>query len=86
MHSKAVVTKPQNVFVMRDVLLNGYVGGGGVQMFSSDPNTFKAQLNARLGMDEDAMADGTIKHMFPIPVHLITVPGRGQRSTACCCG
>jgi hypothetical protein len=67
MHSKAVVTKPQNVFVMRDVMLNGYIGGGGVQWFPNKPAEFKDKLNRRLSLDEELMA-GEVPAIFPIPV------------------
>ena len=67
MHSKAVVTKPQNVFVMRDVLMNGYIGGGGTSMFSHVPSDFNNQLVSRLSLDEEFMS-GRVPAMFPIPV------------------
>lgn len=70
MHSKAVVTKPQNVFVMRDILCNGYIGGGGVTMFDSNPAIFLNQLNKRLGADEEMMngPQTEIPSMFPLPI------------------
>ncbi len=32
-HTKSVITKPQNVFVMRDILCAGYVAGGNTKFF-----------------------------------------------------
>jgi hypothetical protein len=36
-HTKSVITKPQNVYVMRDVMLSGYVAGGNTQFFGMSP-------------------------------------------------
>lgn len=47
-HTKCVITKPQNVYVMRDVLCNGYVGGSNARFFCNpkqeqlDENSFGA--------------------------------------------
>merc|ERR1719201_1012687 len=32
-HTKSVITKPQNVYVMRDVMCNGYVAGANTRFF-----------------------------------------------------
>merc|ERR1711990_1034685 len=37
-HFKSVVTKPQNVFVMRDIACSGYVAGGNTLFFGKDEN------------------------------------------------
>ena len=66
-HSKAVVTKPQNVFVLRNILANGYVAGNNCAFFGShvtdrssrmgNPQSFvttdtiKKSVNQRLGID-----------------------------------
>ena len=56
MHSKAVITKPQNVFVLRDIMMNGYIGGCGTQWFPHDSgHAFMSELNKRLGLDEHYM-------------------------------
>ena len=34
-HTKSVITKPQNVYVMRDVMCSGYVAGGNTRFFGS---------------------------------------------------
>ena len=67
MHSKAVVTKPQNVFIMRDVLLNGYIGGCNTNFFPSDPDEFHTALQHRLGLDEEYMTSN-VHSLIPIPV------------------
>ena len=76
MHSKAVVTKPQNVFVLRDIMMNGYIGGCGVKWFPSNGNMFMSALNKRLGLDEHYMADPAGIHSmmalpcsFSMPMH-----------------
>lgn len=35
-HTKSIITKPQNVYVMRDIMCNGYVAGGNTTFFGSD--------------------------------------------------
>ena len=35
-HTKSVITKPQNVFVMRDIMCTGYVAGGNCQFFGAN--------------------------------------------------
>ena len=59
-HFKAVVTKPQNVFVMRDVACAGYVAGGNTRWFaqSDDGSVFDSEaarnnLMSRLSFDDD---------------------------------
>lgn len=34
-HTKSVITKPQNVLVLRDIMLSGYVAGGNTQFFGA---------------------------------------------------
>ena len=54
-----MVTKPQNVMVMRDVACAGYVAGGNVRWFARDENgNFSAQtardnIQSRLSFDDD---------------------------------
>lgn len=45
-HFKAVVTKPQNVMVMRDVSCSGYVAGGNTKFFCN-PNNGDAQTTVQ---------------------------------------
>jgi len=35
-HTKSVITKPQNVLVMRDIMCTGYVAGGNCQFFGAN--------------------------------------------------
>jgi hypothetical protein len=35
-HTKSVITKPQNVLVMRDIMCSGYVAGGNTRFFGAD--------------------------------------------------
>lgn len=68
MHSKAVVTKPQNVFVLRDIMMNGYIGGCGTKWFSPNSSNFMSELNKRLGLDEHYMTDTAgIASMMALP-------------------
>ena len=58
-HFKAVVTKPQNVMVMRDVACAGYVAGCNVRFFADsgnkvmDANTAKMNIQDRLSFADD---------------------------------
>ena len=72
-HFKAVVTKPQNVLVMRDVACAGYVAGANCRWFAQDENgNFSAKacnenLMSRLAFDDDV----TDKYasMLAFPAH-----------------
>ena len=46
-HFKAVVTKPQNVLVMKDVACAGYVAGGNTRWFAQDDKGAFSQDNAQ---------------------------------------
>ena len=67
-HTKSVVTKPQNVYVMRDVMCSGYVAGGnttffglpaGAQIFEgpSDASDIQRTLNERLSFADDSSGE-----------------------------
>lgn len=71
-HFKAVITKPQNVLVMRDVACAGYVAGCNTQWFAKDyPGTeyslSKAQTNVmkRLSFADDLGAKYSSMLAFP---------------------
>ena len=73
-HFKAVVTKPQNVMVMRDVACAGYVAGGNTRWFAQkeegegfDSDSCNANLMSRLSFDDDV----TDKYasMLAFPAH-----------------
>jgi len=68
-HTKSVITKPQNVYVMRDIMCSGYVAGGncrffglpsgGSQIFTkpSEPGDVQRSLNERLSFADDAAGE-----------------------------
>ena len=73
-HFKAVVTKPQNVMVMRDVACAGYVAGGNTRWFAQkeeadgfDSQSARDNLMSRLSFDDDV----TDKYasMLAFPAH-----------------
>jgi hypothetical protein len=77
-HFKAVVTKPQNVMVMRDVACAGYVAGGNTRWFAKgyDPKTkaeeFKSEyardnIMDRLSFSDDA--NDRYGSMLAFPAH-----------------
>ena len=41
-HTKSVITKPQNVYVMRDIMCTGYVAGGNTRWFGAAETTNNA--------------------------------------------
>ena len=45
-HTKSVITKPQNVYVMRDIMCSGYVAGGNTRFFGLPPNAPKFTASA----------------------------------------
>ena len=59
-HFKAVVTKPQNVLIMRDVACAGYIAGGNTRWFAKNDdgpgyslNTASQSMMSRLSFDDD---------------------------------
>lgn len=63
-HTKSVITKPQNVYVLRDVMCSGYVAGGNTRFFGqppggtfavpADPTLVTDALDKRLSFQNDA--------------------------------
>jgi len=60
--TKSVITKPQNVCVMRDVMCSGYVAGGNTRFFGAgkggfstygDANAVRNDMEARLSFQDD---------------------------------
>jgi hypothetical protein len=49
-HTKSVITKPQNVYVMRDIMCAGYVAGGNTRFFGTEDG--KAWLDKAVTKDE----------------------------------
>ena len=78
-HTKSVITRPQNVYVMRDVMCNGYVAGGNTRFFGeppgavgfSEPVTNEAVTDAmdkRLSFHDDASGEYQSMLAFGAPV------------------
>ena len=67
-HFKAVVTKAQNVLVMRDVACAGYVAGCNTQFFNKDGDLADAQqhMEKRLAFEEGSA--GTYKSILAFPM------------------
>ena len=68
-HFKAVVYKPQNVFVMRDIMANGYRAGGNTKFFAPDGDLSKAKtaMTDRLNFDDEATQDDMPASMLAFP-------------------
>lgn len=75
-HFKAVITKPQNVYVMRDVAAAGYVAGGNCMFFSKssdskgaakyDIGTCRENMQTRLAFSNDIGAKYGSMLAFPM--------------------
>lgn len=61
-----MITKPQNVYVMRDVMCSGYVAGGNTRFFGVkatgvagpvDPEAVRTDMEARLSFQDDSNAE-----------------------------
>jgi hypothetical protein len=65
-HFKAVVTKPQNVYVLKDIMANGYRAGGNCKFFCPDGNFAdgKRNLQKRLNFEDD---EDSLPSMFAFP-------------------
>ena len=57
-HTKAVITKPQNVYVMRDISCNGYVAGCNTKWFAKKNGAFSAENVKQNMADRLAFAEG----------------------------
>ena len=75
-HTKSVITKPQNVCVMRDVMCSGYVAGGNTRFFgvgnsglnaSLNPQLVRDSMEARLSFQDDANAEYSSMLAFCAP-------------------
>ena len=65
-HTKSVITKPQNVYVMRDIMCSGYVAGGNTKFFGApktgfggimDSEVVRLAIEKRLSFQDDASGD-----------------------------
>jgi hypothetical protein len=81
-HTKSVITKPQNVYVMRDIMCSGYVAGGNTMFFGIgnekatgpvDPQKIRNDIDARLSFQNDATGDYSSMLAFCAP------PGDGAK-------
>lgn len=66
-HFKSVITKHQNVFVMKDIMASGYRAGGNTKFFGTDKDTVRDNLMARLNMD-DTTGDAVLPSMLAFPM------------------
>ena len=68
-HFKAVVAKPQNVKVLRDVMANGYRAGGNAKFFAPDGDLRKAKeaIMKRLAF-EDGSGDDYPASLLAFPM------------------
>lgn len=86
-HVKSVVSKPQNVFVARDVCCAGYVAGGNVAYFSRkadgtyDIDTMASNLESRLGVE--GAANDFHPSLFAFPSHAGHTTAQSQMDTVC---
>lgn len=90
-HTKSVITKPQNVYVMRDIMCTGYVAGGNCQFFGmGKDNTFndtpvdqraakvREMINQRLSFHDDAAGEYASMLAFVAPYSDVTGGYRDQ--------
>ena len=66
-HFKSVITKHQNVFVMKDIMANGYRAGCNTKFFGKTPAEIGENLMKRLNMD-DTTGDETLGSMLAFPM------------------
>jgi len=88
-HTKSVITKPQNVYVMRDIMCSGYVAGGNTRWFGAKAgsNVLKEVVNAddvlrglnkRLSFEDDASGEYASMLAFACPVSDAASESRDQ--------
>tara|TARA_Y100000389_G_scaffold204704_1_gene259047 strand:- start:2233 stop:3234 length:1002 start_codon:yes stop_codon:yes gene_type:complete len=88
-HTKSVITKPQNVYVMRDVMCSGYVAGGNTRWFGATRSDNKldgpvtdeavqAGLNKRLSFEDDASGEYASMLAFLAPASEAASESRDQ--------
>ena len=87
-----MITKPQNVYVMRDILCTGYVAGGNCQFFGGDRannaknsstgiynlEAIRNAMNERLAFTDDASGDYASMLAFVAPYKEVTAGHRDQ--------
>ena len=68
-HFRAIITKPQNVFVLKDIMANGYRAGGNTKFFVTDGDIGegKKAIMERLNMD-DTTGDAILPSLLAFPM------------------
>ena len=84
-HTKSVITKPQNVFVMRDIMCSGYVAGGNTRWFGGNAKAgvlsagdVSSGMNDRLAFTDDVNADYGSMLAFATPYEEAAISSRDQ--------
>ena len=77
-HTKSVITKPQNVLVLRDIMCSGYVAGGNTKFFGEDAakanggtsskDMIRRALTKRLSFEDDASGEYDSMLAFAVPL------------------
>ena len=75
-HTKSVITKPQNVLVLRDIMCSGYVAGGNTKFFGEDAakdggytkENIRRALTKRLSFEDDASGEYDSMLAFAVPL------------------
>jgi len=76
-HTKSVITKPQNVMVLRDIMCSGYVAGGNTRFFGEkaagengvwNENDIVDAITRRLSFSDDASGDYESMLAFAVPI------------------
>ena len=88
-HTKSCITKPQNVYVMRDIMCSGYVAGGNTRWFAMEDGdmafkttgnseTAQAGINKRLSFEDDASGEYASMLAFACPYGEAAAASRDQ--------
>ena len=86
-YTKSVITKPQNVFILRDVMCNGYVAGGNCKFFGAggklptttlNPEDVKREIQERLAYTDDVDSDYASMLAFLCPYDEVEAASRDQ--------
>ena len=71
-HTKSVITKPQNVLVLRDIMCAGYVASGNTLFFGEGAGSFTPEnvtraMTKRLAFEDDASGEYESMLAFAVP-------------------
>lgn len=78
-HTKAAITKPQNVCVMRDIMCSGYVAGGNTKFFGEMSGNVRGDLSDRLSFANEDTEDYASMFAF---LHVYDETKTGQNVTS----